>query len=182
MAKKKKAKHSLKEQGGGGGLLHVSFPERARRLIFSVLMFVLALIFSFAFFEKAGAAGKLFFQTGEFLLGKGVFLLPLFFVVAGLTLWMMRKYSVFLVFFTLVLLILGVSGILGGIARWRNLDVGQVAGWLGFSVSWPVFSAFGFWVSEIIFGAVVMISGVIFWQLLPREKIESSAYCSQIFS
>jgi len=42
--------------------------------------------------------------------------------------------------------------------------------------SWPVFTAFGFWVGEIIFGGVAVVSGIIFWQLLDHEKIQESAF------
>ncbi len=170
MAKKNKFKQASK--GSFSRSLHLGFvlPERAGRLILSVVMFSLALIFSFAFFEKAGTAGKLLFGFSWMLLGKEVFLLPLFFVITALVLWGMRTYRITLVLFNLLLLILGVSGVLGAIARFQRADIGEMSGWVGFGVSWPLFSAFGFWVAEIIFGAVVLISGIIFWQLLPHEK------------
>ena len=51
-----------KKQNGGGFHLpfpsiHLEVPERVRRMILSIAMFAFALIFVFAFFEKAGAAG-----------------------------------------------------------------------------------------------------------------------------
>lgn len=137
-------------------------------------MFVFAAIFSFAFFDKAGSAGRGLFEAGDFLLGKGVFLVPLFFVTAGLLFWGMKRYSGALVFLTLLLLVSGASGILGGIARWKEVNVAEVSGWIGFVVSWPLFTFFGFWVAEIVFGAVIVIAGIIFWHLLPRERIENS--------
>jgi len=42
-----------------------------------------------------------------------------------------------------------------------------------------VFSAFGFWVSEIIFSAIVAVSGIIFWQLLDHERIQESAFAQR---
>jgi len=158
------------------GRFHISLPERARSMTLSVFMFALAFIFSFAFIEKAGSAGKILFQGAEFLVGGGVFSLPLVFVIAGLVFWRMKKYNALLVFFTLLLLIVGISGALGSFSRWKGLDVNEIAGWLGFMASWPVFQAFGFWVAEIIFGAVIAVAVVIFWQLVPHEKIEKPRF------
>ena len=116
------------------------------------------------------------FEGSEFIIGRAVFLFPLFFVIAGIVLWSLKKHSVYTVFFTLVLLISGVSGILGVFARARGMSVQDLSGLIGTGVSLPVFGAFGFWVSEIIFFAIVAVAGVIFWQLLPHEKIERTAF------
>jgi len=59
----------------------VALPEQAKRLIWSVFMFALAVVFAFSFFEKAGAAGGLLFAAFSFFVGKIVFLLPLFFLL-----------------------------------------------------------------------------------------------------
>ena len=151
-------------------------PEDAKRKIAGVLLFVLALIFVFAFFQKAGFVGTLFFSGAVLVFGKAVFLIPLFLVIAGLVFFGMRYWGLWQVLFALVLLFLGAGGIVGTVARFEDLNIQEVSGWLGLLVSWPVFSAFGFWVSEIIFGGVVLVSGIIFWQLLDHEKIQESAF------
>ena len=88
----------------------------------------------------------------------------------------MRYWGPWQVLFGLALLFFGTGGIMGTAARFQELNIHEVSGWLGLLVSWPVFSAFGFWVSEIIFGGVVLVSGIIFWQLLDHEKIQESAF------
>ena len=171
MARKKQGKKSTT---GGGLNIHV--PDDAKRKIAGVLFFVIALIFTFSFFEKAGSAGALLFTAGAFVIGKAVFLIPLFLVIGGLIFFGMRYWGLWQVLLALTLLFLGTGGILGVMARSQEANIQEVGGWLGFLVSWPVFLAFGFWVGEIIFGALVAVSGIIFWQLLDHEKIQESAF------
>lgn len=171
MAKKKQSKS--KEHGGG---LHIRVPEGAKRKIVGVLLFVIALIFAFAFFQKAGGAGALLFSGAVVAVGKAVFLIPLFLAVAGLVFFGMRSWNPLQALLALALLFLGTGGILGTMARFQELNIQEVAGWLGFLVSWPVFAAFGFWVGEIIFGALVAVSGILFWQLLDHDRIQESAF------
>ena len=167
-----------KEKGGFPFISSISFslPERAKRLILSIAMFALALIFVFAFFGKAGSAGKLLYDAARFLVGKEVFVLPLFLIIVGAVLWAMKKYSAVLVFFTFLLLSVSATGVLGTFARSREYDIIEWGGWVGSLVSVPVFAAFGFWVGEIVFFALIAVAGVIFWQLLPHEKVEGTAF------
>ena len=174
MAKRKKRNNSHVK--GQRKFPDISVPEDAKRKIVGVLFFVFALIFVFSFFEKAGEAGAFLFSLAMVLLGKAVFLLPLFLVVAGLVLFAMRSFSLWQGLLALFLLMAGVGGILGVAARSEATNIQEMAGWLGFLVSWPVFAAFGFWVGEIIFGAVVLVSGILFWQLMDHERLQESAF------
>lgn len=173
MGKKKK------KNGGGFHLptlplpsLSVAIPERAKRMVLAIALVAVAGIFVFAFFGKAGTAGHMLFQAGEFLFGRGVFLLPVFLAICAIVLWSMKKYSSVTPFITLFLLVAGISGILATFARNQGLEVQELGGFIGLGISWPVFTAFGFWVSEIIFLALVATAGVILWQLLPHEVAE----------
>ena len=174
MAKKKQKQALKKKKFSLFKLPSVSIPNTAKRLIWAVVFFVLALIFSFAFFEKAGAVGILLLQGAAALIGKAVFLLPLFFIIGGLVLWGSKRYSAVPVFFAFFLLTGAVSGIMGAVARFQEIDIQELGGVIGYFVSWPLFGAFGFWVTEIILGAVVLAASIIFWQLLdhapPQEK------------
>ena len=139
-----------KKKNGGFHLpipsLHFEVPERAKRMILSIVMFALALVLAFAFFGKAGAAGNFLLEGTQFSIGRAVFVLPLFFVFAGLVLWSMKKYSALLVFLGLGLLVVSTSGVLATFARGRREDVFAMGGWLGSVISLPAFTAFGFWV------------------------------------
>ena len=152
----------------------ISLPEHAKRLIWAVFMFAFAAIFIFAFFQKAGVAGSLFVTGAEFTVGKAVFLMPFFLVIMGLVLWGMKNYSIFPVFFAFILIISGVSGIMGGLAQRNGGNTQEIAGWLGYAVSRPLFALFEFWVTEIIMIATVLVASIIFWHLLPHEKKEKN--------
>jgi DNA segregation ATPase FtsK/SpoIIIE, S-DNA-T family len=145
-------------------------------MIGSIIMVALALVFVFAFFDKAGTVGKMLLDGTRFLLGRDVFAMPLFLVIGGIVLWSMKKYSAYLVFFALLLLVLSTAGVLGTFARFRDADVTELGGFVGSLVSLPIFAAFGFWVGEIVFVALVAVAAVIFWQLLPHEKVEGTAF------
>ena len=159
--------------------IHLEIPERAKRMSLSIVMFALALIFTFAFFQKAGSVGSLLFQGTQFLVGRGIFVLPLFFVFTGLALWSMKKYSALLAFVGLLVLVVSTSGIIATFARSQGQDVLSMGGWVGFLISLPVFTAFGFWVAEIIFVALVAVGAVILWQLFPHEKTETASLVVQ---
>lgn len=172
MAKRKKNQ----EGDNGGHGLHITVPEVAKRKISAIFFLVFALVFLFAFFDKAGNAGTLLLSGGSAIFGKAIFVLPLFLVLSGLVLFSMKRWGLVQVFFSLFLLIAGTGGVLGVAARSNGWNVHDIAGIFGTLISWPVFSAFGFWVGEIVFFTMATIAGVIFWQLLDHEKIEESSF------
>ncbi|HEB13740.1 MAG TPA: DNA translocase FtsK [candidate division CPR3 bacterium] len=61
-------------------------------------------------------------------------------------------------------------GMAGVFARNAEVDILLYSGWIGYLVSWPLFSAFGFWVGTIISFAVMAIGAVLFWQVLPHPR------------
>lgn len=182
MAKRKNGlpagRHGKNNHKGSGfkipllSLFHISLPEKATRLIWGVFTFVLALIYVFAFFGKAGSVGNALFNISQYLFGKSVFLLPLFLSIAGFTFFKMAEYRIVPIASAFVLSLIGVNGILGTISRARGLSFGDLSGAVGFAVSLPFMQAFGFWVSAVVFSATLVVSGIIFWNLLPHEEIE----------
>jgi len=156
--------------------LAVALPERARRMAVSVLFIAVAVIFVFAFFDKAGTAGNLLLQGTEFLLGRVRFLVPGILLLGAFVLWGMRKYNMGVVFAMLGLFVSGMSGVLGSLIRFQNKQAFDAAGLIGGGLSWLAFSAFGFWVSEVLFSAAIAVCGVVLWQLLPHEKMEEGGF------
>ena len=75
--KKNKKKFTQKQK-------RVIIPDETKRIIFGVLMFVMAVLIVLSFFGKAGPAGQTFMKASLFLFGKAGFTLPLLFVLAGL--------------------------------------------------------------------------------------------------
>ncbi len=161
MKKNKKIKKTSEKKPG-----RFSLPEKIKRRIVGVTLFLLAIIVALSFFEEAGKAGQVIFSFFNFLIGKTIFLLPLIFVLAGL-IFFLTKYKKFLFaeILSALFLILGMSGILGIL----NLNV-KDGGWLGYLIAKILFQFFGFWVSQIIFIGLILISGLIFWSLLKQPR------------
>jgi len=149
---------------------HFSLPEKGVRILWGVFFFALAVIFVFAFFEKAGTAGNFLFSVFLWLLGKTVFLFPFLFLIAAFAVYVMKELRVSLVFLSLVLFVSGLSGILGTFAKANGMPVQEFAGFFGFALAFPLSQAFGFWVSMFIFLAVFLGSLFLYWQILPHEK------------
>ena len=147
-------------------------PQKAARMIWGVCTLTLAVIYVFSFFEKAGSVGNMLFGSSQYLFGKSVFLLPLFLSLASFTFFKMAEYRIISVVLAFVLSLVGINGILGAISRAKGLSFGDLAGALGFAVALPFMQTLGFWVAEVIFFAILIVSGIIFWNLLPHEEKE----------
>lgn len=165
MRKKKRNKKIFDK--GKRKSFHFSLPEEGKRKICGVLTFILAIIVTLSFFNLAGIAGKLIFSVLVSLVGRVVFLIPLILVLGGV-IFFVTQYKKFLggVILATLFLILGTSGIL------ESLEPGlKLAGLTG-CVAWPLLKFFGFWVTQIIFGGVIIIGGLIFWYLLKQPAIK----------
>ena len=103
-------------------------------------------------------------------MGNIVFIFPLFAVLTGLVLFSMERYGKLLPFLALFLFLLGSTGVAGVFARNAEVDVLLYSGWAGYLVSWPLFSAFAFWVGIIISFAIMAIGAVLFWHVLPHPR------------
>ncbi|MBZ9572831.1 DNA translocase FtsK [Patescibacteria group bacterium] len=140
---------------------------RLRRWIGAILMFILSLVITFSFFERAGRAGQIIFKGLEFLVGKTIFFIPFLLVLGGLVILKPQKKRIAAPIFSgLLVLIIGISGILGT----QNLAE-KTGGWLGYIVAWPFLNYFGFAVSIIVFLALILIGGLILWEFLPKRKV-----------
>ncbi len=163
--RKKKRNKKIFEKGKRRSF-HFSLPEEGKRKICGVLTFILAIIVTLSFFNLAGIAGKLIFSGLTSLIGRVVFLLPLILVLGGL-IFFVTQYKKFLggVIISSLFLILGASGIL------ESLEPGlKLAGLTGY-IAVPLLKFFGFWVTQIILGGVIIIGGLIFWYLLKQPAI-----------
>ena len=180
MARKKKNKKKNKKmvvKGKRRPLFQLDLLEETKRKIYGVLMFFGAIIVSLSFFNLFGKAGRVFMQISEFLIGKAVFLLPLLFVLGGIVFFKQKyepemkiKKNKLAIFFGIIILIVSVSGIFGILSLDEEAKQG---GWLGYLTSVPLIKAFGVLGTTIIFIAVIIIGGLILWQISPsRAKKE----------
>jgi len=145
-----------------------SLPEEAQRHILGIVSFVLVLLFTLSYFNKAGIAGQFLFTSFDWLIGKTIFILPLLFLLIGLSFFSAGYKEVLrpsLLAITTV--VIGVSGIL------ERLSPGiREGGWLGHILTWPLLKFFGLWVTQILFSAGIVVGAVIFWNLLKKESVQ----------
>ena len=132
--------------------------------IAAVLSFLLALIFTLAWFGKAGKVGVWILVGFTFLLGKAYFLLPLVLVLAGLALLFSLKEKVlgssFIGAFMLLLSGLGLSEILFG---------GRTGGLVGEFTAKPFVYLFDTLASSIIFGTLIFVSFLVIFNASLRR-------------
>jgi S-DNA-T family DNA segregation ATPase FtsK/SpoIIIE len=159
-------------------------PEAIRPWVVGILMLSVAVFTLLSFFNLAGIAGEAFLNLSEFLTGKAIFLIPLLFLLGGLSFFGPKEKSGWSILWAVIFLCLGICGILAvfGFSGTEGLSFKLFysgrGGWLGNLVAWPLFKIFGFWVSLIIFSVMILISGLIFWYFLysPRKRKEGALF------
>jgi len=170
MKNKKQNKNHTKH----GKEKRILLPPATQRLIFGVAMFLAALIIILAFFNLAGPAGTFITKSLFFLVGKATFLIPLWFVLAGLiflnlsfsnNFLKIQKTFYFPTFLGILLLILGISGILGSLGYQE-----KEGGYLGYIITWPLFKFFGSWATLIIFSSLFLLGGLIIYSLFKESR------------
>lgn len=135
-------------------------PEKAKRWILAIFMFLPALIFLLSFFNMAGRGGEFFRITFENWLGKGIFFLPLIFIISAISFMTIEREYFWVIGFSDFLFVLGITTALGVI----NPDF-QWGGIIGEAISRPVVRLFGPVVAETLSCTVIFLSGLIFWQI-----------------
>ena len=174
MSKRKKRKFKKRFDKREKRFARFALPVEIKQMIFGVLMILIAVIAGLSFFDKAGKAGLYFMKAGRFLVGETVFLIPLVFILGGLVLLTAKDDQKFFkkerkTFWPVILaglvLIFGITGISAGF----NPE-SMKGGWLGYLLSWPLLKYFGFWATQIIFLALIVIGSLIFWHFLGKHR------------
>jgi S-DNA-T family DNA segregation ATPase FtsK/SpoIIIE len=170
MARKQKRKF---KKGFNKPKKRFNLPIEIKQMILGVVMILLAILIGLSFFSKAGTAGDYFLLGTRFLIGETVFLIPLILILGGLVFLSSNKVDQDTlnkrkkVFWPVVLacsiLLIGITGVLG------SFDPGlKRGGWIGYLLSWPFLRYFGFWATQLIFLALIIIGSLIFWHFLQR--------------
>lgn len=159
---KKQKKEGSRERSRNKESNLFGFAHKIKKQIFGVIVFLLAVIVVFSFFNQAGLAGKIVFQGLNILIGRTIFILPLILVLGGLV-FLLSPYDKFLrgALLAAFLLILGIAALF----EILNPDL-KFGGYLGL-VSKPFLNFFGFWVAEIIFAGTILVGTLILWHLWP---------------
>jgi len=169
MAKRRKNKKSNRQRAPRSEEKKPSrfrLPEQTKRLILLVLMCLAAIIVTLSFFDLAGAGGAYFKKASLLLLGKTVFILPLFLISGGFAFFRLRYKNKWPIILAILLLILGTSAIF----ECLNHETRR-GGWIGYLVSLPFLRAFGPLAAQIIAASMILVGAVIIWQLVQRPKL-----------
>jgi len=148
-------------------------PE-TKRGVAAVILFTLAIIFLLSFQGVGGFLGGYLLKGSKFVFGSCLWLIPLAFIAAGIAILKEIHRNVY--FSSLVGMFLFVLSFLALVQIIFPSGEQYRAGWLGYLISWPFSKIFGFWVSLVIFGAALLISVLITFNIplrkLPREEKE----------
>ena len=134
--------------------------ESAEKIIWSSLMFLLAVVILFGFFEASGIVGNSLTKAFFYLVGKTTYLLPFIFLLLGFSFLGSGIKNKKLIFASAFFIITGISCLIS-VFHFKYLPelITKYGGWLGYLVIWPFIKAFGFWISQII-SWIVLLGGL----------------------
>jgi S-DNA-T family DNA segregation ATPase FtsK/SpoIIIE len=152
-SKKKNSKESSEREKNHSDLI---LSYEINRLVFGILIILVAIIIALSFFDKAGTAGGLLKRALAFLFGKVMFAMPIFLFLFSF-IFFKTNYRKFLspALLAIFILILGVSGIFGTLSLDSRSHEGGFAGYI---LSWPLLKLFGILATRIIFVMMIAIS------------------------
>jgi len=157
-------KKTFKKQKKAVAEKHV-FPKEVKKWIWSIVLFLLAIIVVLSFFDKAGIAGNGLMKALTFLIGKASFSVPIILILGAIA-FLKARDILGSAILAMGLLILGISGLLGSL----NPEIKQ-GGEIGYLSSFPVLKLFSSLVSTIIFGALIIASLFLFWYLSGKPSL-----------
>ncbi len=152
-----------------------SLPSMAKNYLLGLVFLLLALIVILSFFGLAGKGGEKILDFLTFAIGKTIFLLPIFLVLAGVIFFAgghRSEESFRTIFLAIVCLVFGLASVLnslGPVKKFILKDPG-LGGVVGYFLSWPLFKFFGFWVNLIFFSGLIALGFFIFWQISQKIK------------
>jgi len=176
---KKKQKDNKKNQKQVSKKITLTgIKNETRQGIFAVTFFVLAIIFTLASIKTgqpgsevyyAGPVGKEIYHLLSILLGIGYFLIPVFFLLLSISFFKKeeRDFNKLKVFGGILFFISGL-GLIDLISQQYWVPEGGKLGWL---ISAPLLSMFGYYASAVILVAILVISCLILFET--RITIES---------
>jgi len=151
---------------------HQALGDETKKSIFAILFFVLGIIFSLAYFGKAGAVGNTSYKILQIIFGTGFFLVPTVCFIATVSIvYSMSRLEEEPKKHLLKLTLIG--GILFLISSLGLADIifkNQTGGYFGYFISWPFLKLFDFWVTLIILLAIFIISFLIMFDVPIKIK------------
>ena len=176
MSKKKKNR----DKSGGKGEAnkpnpnpwHKSLKPETKNSIWAVFSFAVAVLFTLAYFGKAGLVGIALQRSLEATFGNGFFLVPMAFFLGGFSfLFALGNHLVITTLVGGALFLLSSLGI-------ADIVFGEyTGGYIGFFASYPFLRFFDYWASLVILSSLFLASLLIMlnFSLKPRRKAEATA-------
>jgi S-DNA-T family DNA segregation ATPase FtsK/SpoIIIE len=159
-----------KERGKGKGTDQEKIKEpllkdETRASALGIVFFVLALFLLFAPFAKAGVAGTLIYDALKKLLGFGYFLLPILFILLGVSFVRATKHGL-----AVRSSIGSLLFVLSGLGILSLFPSGESGGFLGRVVAYPLVKLFDIYISTIFLFALLIISLLFILDTAPRRE------------
>lgn len=127
-----------------------------------VVSLFFAIFFLLSFFKKAGVAGDLTIKLFSFLLGSSVFILPVVFFMLAISFFTKKAESKKTMIVSATAFVLAFSGAVASLevreSQALTISASKFGGWIGSIFSWPFLRIFGFWMTLIVFFAIIIIS------------------------
>ena len=137
---------------------------KIKRWTGAIILFLLAFVITFSFFNIAGIVGEYTFKTLAFLLGEAAYLMPLLLFLTALCVLNFSENNV-VIFPSLGLLLLTI----GLAAVFGEYNIPQRnGGWLGYIFASPMSKYLGSAVASIIFLGLIAVGSYIFWIFIPE--------------
>ncbi len=159
MARKNWNGKKSKKRSNDGGRWHEGIKHETKQSVFAVLAFALGLMLTLAAFGKAGMTGNTVQGALELLFGKAFFLIPIVFILAGVSfLFSLRRHFVFTTLIGAFLFLLSALGIA------ETVFSEGTGGYVGLAISYPFLKLFDFWASLVLLlasalaGVLVMLN------------------------
>ena len=132
---------------------HHALEPETKRSIWAIISFAVALIFTLAAFGKAGLVGKTLYASFDALFGEAFFLVPVVFVLTGLSFLFALKEKILAATAVGAFLFLFSSL---GLAE--TIFGAKTGGYAGFLAAYPLQKLFDFWAALIIFSSLIIVS------------------------
>ena len=141
--------------------------NRLRRWLATILVILFSVIVTFSIFGQAGKAGDLIFLILNGLIGKVIYFLPFFLVIAGILFLNYQKKRIFApVIIGFLVIILGLSGLFA-----LKDIVKKPGGWLGYLAALPALNYLGPIVTKILFFTLILTGAIIVWEFTPKPIV-----------
>lgn len=143
------------------------FPDpKTKRIASGIVFLTLTLIIALGFFNLAGSLGRFLNSFFGFVLGFGKYSLPLILLILAYVSFKSEGEDIyFSLGFGALLLLFGCLGLIEAIS-----DEFRPAGYLGYIFSYLPLKLLGFPVSYVIFGAMILISLILFFGPIIKER------------